>query len=960
MAQTSITHFSCGQDLCAWANRLRCRFPKLIDSRLLKGIYAILGPGTSPSFLQKRSAQHLKRLVLTQFLLVKNMERIPSQHHPLPLVRIFSIDHTLCIAILYRKKENTLNKQTILKLASQKIPALKQIDGSFYQWENQQPSYHFSYVELKKVRGKNLYLAQIKELERCLKQELSRYLLESPMFWPYNYEEIFKQTLILAHEISSDKDAPQMSIHFQKQTSNQLEFLICLARPKASVCSETMLKSSHFPLATRLTPHMKQEVACTISTLIEAFSLLIPLDMCTKKEKIDLLYAREFILKLFEAVLGEVRDYNGGLFETKKNRFREMSNLCSETIPCFSLFSEKLFYSLKPIEAQICLSKTLFKSLAENVSHILDKPAPFSIQAKSHLAVFKLHKSDRIEFYIKKAENLLSIGEITSYTHFEILNEYYIGLIHEHKEDITTACKGFFLPSPTKQSRKLHLTFNFETPPSLDPYYLAKESRGRSLARLLYEPLFRLHPRKGLVHAACESMQLSKDGKRYLFKIRDFHWLNGEPVTALDYEKTWKKTFSKGVDLNLFYIIKNAEAIKAKRKNIDRLGVKAIDKNFLEVVLENKDPSFLHKLTYVLFFALPKGSLNSLAFNGPFFLTDENYKYLRLEKNPYYWDKEGVFFKEVEALFGHKPKGITPLFEQKKTDWLGTYCSLEESPSKLRFSKKVPFYFFIHLNTNCPALSSPFIRQALSCVINRNELINRFFPKSTPLSSFLFENPSPFLTPSHHSLLEGQALFNQGLKELRLTKKNFPTLNLLSSNSKRKDLSLYLKKQWESAFRIPIHLNCSQWDTFYQKIEQGDFHIGGFFKYAFPKDPIPFLDNFARKTDNLSHWEHPAYSKLLLLLKKEPCLKKRALLTQRANRFLQSQMPLIPLFSLTHHYTHQDGLKDYVFNDDGSLDFRFAFFDHPVQSARNLNQATPNDQNTALLNQNGMSNIETC
>ena len=930
MALTSPTYSPYEQDLCTWANRFMQRFPKHVDSRLMKGVYAILGPGTSSSFLKERSFLHLKRLLMTQFLMEKKMEENLSEQKAHPLVRIFPIESILCIAITYRKQENTLKRQTILEIANQKIPTLRKIDSSFYQWESQEPSYNFCYIELEKMRGKSLLISEVKGLESYMKKELSHYLSETSIFWPYNHEEAFKQVLTLANEICSEKDSPQVSIHFQKQTSRYLEFLVCLARPKITICQRTTINDSHFPSSIRLIPHISKEIERKISTLIEVFSLLVPLEICRNKETIDVLYAREFVVRMLETITGEIRDYNGGLFETKKNRFREICNAFSGDIPSFLLFGEKLFYSLKPIEAQICLSNTIFKHLLEEVAHVLEKPAPFFSQSGERVAVFKFKKSDQIDSYLKKAEMTLNQGKITSYAHFETLNRYYVCLIDEQAKNIGIISEDFLTLNQKENDKKLHLAFNFEDFSSLDPYYLCKEFRGRVIARLLYEPLFRLHPQKGLVHGACEDMKVSKDGKRYLFKLRAFHWVTGEQVTAFDYEKTWKRNFLKGVDLNMFYILKNAEAIKNKKKSIDELGVKAIDQKHLEVKLENRDPSFLEKLAYVLFFPLPRGSSSNLTFNGPFFLTRKNDNHLHLERNPYYWDKEGVFFEEVEASFGHSSKKVGDLFKQKKIDWIGACCSLKKQTSQLRLAKKVPFYFFIYLNTEILPLSSPFIRQALSCVINRQEIIDQHFPKSTPL--FCFPNTDPCEVDKDYDPVKAKMLFEKGLTELGLTRENFPSLMIISSNSKHKDLSLYLKKKWESAFQIGIKLDSFNWDNFYKKIERGHFHIGGFFKYSFPKDPIPFLDNFNRKEDNFSHWEHPEYSKVLRSLKKTTSSKTRTLLIKKASHILQSHTPFIPLFSLNHRYSHRTDLKNYVFNDDGSLDFRFAFFANTSQS----------------------------
>ena len=618
------------EELYAWVLRVRKRFPKLVDSRLVKGFHTLLGMGASTSFLEERSLSHLKQLLMTQFLLQKKIETTCNQQKDQLLVRIFSIDGTLCIAAFYPKRENTLTDQTILKVASQKVPALTKIVSSYYQWENRALPYTFCYVELEKMRGKRLAVSEIKELENYLKVELHYYLIAPSVFWPYNHEEAFKQLLVLSKEISSKKDYPQVSIHFQKQTSNDLEFIIYLARSKGK--SSKAITENCFPPSVQWIAHIKQEIEARIPTLIEAFSIRIPIENYKKRSEVNLLHAREFTAKLLESVIGTFRDYNGGLFETQKTRFEELSRLFSRKVPNFFLFAEDLFYAFVPIEAQMSLDDFLFEKLFEGFSQTLNSKASFLNQPNPHVAIFKSSNFDEIIPYLKRAKDLQKQGAMTAFANIKVHSTHYLCLVTKEKNFLETFGVELVREnSSILKQRVLRLAFQAGKVPSFYPYYLSRETRGRTLAAFLFEGLTRIGPRDQLERTGYKKIQISKDKTRYLFELRDHQWSNGQKVTAFQYEQSWKENLIKESDLNLLSIIKNAEAIKKGTKHLEALGVKALKDNLLQVDLERPDPYFLRKLKNPIFFPLFSSS-SPIGFNGPYLVSKEDAQTLNLRK----------------------------------------------------------------------------------------------------------------------------------------------------------------------------------------------------------------------------------------------------------------------------------------------------------------------------------------
>ena len=127
-------------------------------------------------------------------------------------------------------------------------------------------------------------------------------------------------------------------------------------------------------------------------------------------------------------------------------------------------------------------------------------------------------------------------------------------------------------------------------PPSLDPG-LATDVTSSNILLNIMDPLVKLGADLEPVPSLAESWDVSDDGKTVTFHLRgDGKWTNGDPVTAEDFEWSWKRTVSPELAADYayqFYGIVGAADYNACQKNCDALrdavGVKALDERTLEV-----------------------------------------------------------------------------------------------------------------------------------------------------------------------------------------------------------------------------------------------------------------------------------------------------------------------------------------------------------------------------------------
>jgi ABC-type oligopeptide transport system substrate-binding subunit len=183
------------------------------------------------------------------------------------------------------------------------------------------------------------------------------------------------------------------------------------------------------------------------------------------------------------------------------------------------------------------------------------------------------------------------------------------------------------------------ITINWGTePPSLDPG-LASDVTSANILLNIMDPLVKLDEDLNPVPNAAESFETSEDGKTVTFVLRDdLEWTNGDPVTAEDFEWSWKRTVSPelGADYAYqFYGIVGAQdynGCDAKKDDCaalaDKMGVNAVDEKTLEVKLTSPQPWFTQQAAHHSFLAVHRPTVEqfgdkwteaaNMVSNGPF------------------------------------------------------------------------------------------------------------------------------------------------------------------------------------------------------------------------------------------------------------------------------------------------------------------------------------------------------
>ena len=146
-------------------------------------------------------------------------------------------------------------------------------------------------------------------------------------------------------------------------------------------------------------------------------------------------------------------------------------------------------------------------------------------------------------------------------------------------------------------------------PTTLDPT-MSPDSHTSALMSQLFSGLVALSPQMSIVPDVAYAWEVSEDGRRYIFHLRDdVRWSDGAPVTAGDFEYAWKRTLAPDTEspsAGYLHVIQGAKAFRRGDGERDAVGVCAEDEVTLAVTLEEPTGYFLQLLVRPDYYPVPR------------------------------------------------------------------------------------------------------------------------------------------------------------------------------------------------------------------------------------------------------------------------------------------------------------------------------------------------------------------
>lgn len=927
----------------------------------------------SGEFIEKRSVQLLSRLIISQHLmrkaLLKSTTQAPEVRHVAcrmlssKLTFPFTSKHVLGIfvGIRFLNKYEFFCEEHLLKAVQKVVPGIQSVPGSVYTFQRQGDPFKFLYIEIEKRENGTLTLHERQLLFQSLTEQLkwSVEKLQPAIFMVGNEEEIVKNILVLSREISSVKDLPQITIHFEEQTELEVKFRIVLVHVinqhhlPLDTCFQANQTVVYLPGRTQIVRHLRKKYP--IQAQVFQLSIAKIPSLLRSDSSLNFYAARYQISQLLTQAIGPFRDYNGGLILKQGENLEQFKRQFHD---CPSDLIENFFYGLTPIESQSMMTldviASLFQLILEHKGQVLvqktDHFVKYLRKENRTYCILHTHDSQAYEELIKTLKETLN-GEYDSliYTHLWDHENHISGYIFDsldplqHHRFKNQFQQGITLWKNKLESLKTLRLVIYSNPRSLDPRIRGGEDKS-AILKMLFEGLTRIDHQGKVTLGVAKSVKISRDKKTYTFRLHLTSWSDGTPVTAEDFVYAWKTVLSPHFQTPfayLFYPIKNAQEVKEGTVHSDFLGVCARDPTTLEVKLTTPVHYFLELIALPQFFPVnrkidalepswPTQQGKKFICNGAFTLKmNHPIRGYELIKNPSYPDSSKVRLDSV-TIKKARISEIQEMLLNDQIDWAGApmgFINFNPFPRSAGEPIVLPnellqWYVF---NTQKFPFTSVKLRQALSLVINRMRILQQIPPGSWPAFTVLPLHQTK-ATPMEENREKGIKIFQEALQELQLTQKNFPLIKIMyTEGGVRSTIAKIIQEEWEEALGIQSSIEACEWHSLFARITEGDFQISAMDWIALIDDPNYTLEIF-RKTNlliNFPKWHHFEYERLLDRAQRETERQKRLSLFALAEEILIQEAAVLPILRTLPQSIKKSRIKMLHYSSMKSWDFKW-------------------------------------
>ena len=381
----------------------------------------------------------------------------------------------------------------------------------------------------------------------------------------------------------------------------------------------------------------------------------------------------------------------------------------------------------------------------------------------------------------------------------------------------------------------------------------------------------------------------------YTYTLRDgMKWSDGEPVTAGDFEFSWKRAASTELAADYGYMFEQVKGYP------DELAVTAKDDKTLEVTLNNAVAYWNELLAFPTYFPVREDVVGDEAWatdpstyvcNGAYTITAwEHDSVITLEKNPNYIDADSIKLDKLECYLSDDSNNMLTNFEN------GAWLLIDDVPTNEIANLKTEYpnefvvagqigTYYVNWNVNeslLPAGSTltgaeaeaaeAEIRNAIGLLFDRNYIVEEIGQAGqVPASSFVamgMTNPdgSEFYKtaggndfPGYYNVA-AEAYEDNWNTAIETLKKyydwdgskftNAPTLTYLYNTSDgHKAIGEYLAGAMSSV-GITMNLENQEWNTFLNTRKDGNYSVARNGWLADYNDPICFLDMWVTGSGN--------------------------------------------------------------------------------------------------------------
>ncbi|RIY33838.1 hypothetical protein CKF59_06095, partial [Psittacicella gerlachiana] len=462
-----------------------------------------------------------------------------------------------------------------------------------------------------------------------------------------------------------------------------------------------------------------------------------------------------------------------------------------------------------------------------------------------------------------------------------------------------------------------------ENPATIDPGKLS-DSNSINVARSLFDTLVRQAPDGRYVGVAAQTWKQSADGLTWTFNLRkDATWSDGKPVTAQDFVYAWQRLVSpENASVYIDYLgtanVKNAKEIAQGKLPATSLGVKALDDYTLEVHLTQATPWFTQLVTLGVLAPVRQDKIEQygdqwthpkyFVGNGPYVLTENIINgHITFVKNPQYWDAKNVLIEKSEYIF---MTDINMIYNKYLANEVLTadippniYNKvLQERPDEVK-EYIDPLTWAIYFNVD--KIPDPQVRRALKLLVDNRYLTNVILKAGQPTSIFtptfladadLATEEAYFSRPYEENVEEAIKL----LQAAGYSKDKPFAFTLLAPREQLMNVTLVAIQGWfqqKTQGLVKMETNMMERKVYEDIVQNKDYQARlGWTRGDYDQASAFYNTLLCNNGQNSTNWCNAQYDALVLEANKTIEPHQRALLYAQANKLIQEQTPVAPIY----------------------------------------------------------------
>ena len=359
--------------------------PKNFESVLFHEMSAYTSHYFRENFATNRDPRLLSRIITLHYLfkklLLKSIYKNPRERQI--RIKLFRIPGPIQIAglligiNLFHETER-FNRKNLLDAIKNCLPEVAAVSDSFIMDRNEEKARIF-YLEIQKLNNEPFSTQEFQILRKMLPSLIKKSIenLVHPIFMPRNEEEVLRTIVHLSKQIKLVRDLPHLTIHYEKQTDRDISFLIVLVH---------LLKENSLPFREKV-----RRFGSTMRIIVDEVRFAGSLKRRIPKEAVifraslekspfvrkdyslDLKRARQKVSSELRMLLGEFRDFNGGMIHKQDEALENLRNNLGPIAAHHEVLLENFFYSLRPGIMQTVLSSEVLRTLFEMLLKMLEE-----------------------------------------------------------------------------------------------------------------------------------------------------------------------------------------------------------------------------------------------------------------------------------------------------------------------------------------------------------------------------------------------------------------------------------------------------------------------------------------------------------------------------------------------------------------------------------------------------------